>query len=87
MITKEQADAASQILLQDGLAAQAAQIAKLARRRQALFAFRWASIGALLAFSLDEFFSNHFTDRPHSLVILAIALGLAVQTAREMRRA
>jgi hypothetical protein len=87
MITKEQADVASQALLQDGLAAQAAQAAKLARRRQMLFAFRWMSVGALLVFSFDQFFRNDLTDRSHSLVILAVALALAVQTAREMRRA
>ena len=87
MISKEQADAASQVLLQDGLAAQAALVAKLARRRQALLAFRWMVIGALLALSLDQLFRNHFADRSDALVMLALALCLAVQTIREMRGA
>jgi len=85
MITKEQADAASDVLLQEGLAAQAAQTAKLARRRQILFAFRWVSVGAMLGFSVDDLLRRS-NDSASSWIIVAAALTLAATTIQQMRK-
>jgi cytochrome bd-type quinol oxidase subunit 2 len=87
VITKDQAEVASEVLLQDGLAAQAAKAAKLARRNQAFLAFKWASVGVMVGYSLDEFFTNRSAGEPSPWIILAVAIVLAITTTSGMRKA
>jgi len=86
MITKDQTEAASAALLHNGLATQAVQATKLARRRQALLAFRWTSIGAMVGYSLDELLGTSPPGQSSTWLILCIALALAIVTATEMRK-
>jgi hypothetical protein len=87
MATNTQGETASELLLQEGRLAQAAQAAATSHRRQNLLAFKWLAIGAMLGYSVDELGNQAIAGQPASWAIFCLALMLAAVVAWQMRKA
>jgi hypothetical protein len=87
VLTKEQAEVASEALLQEERAAQAVQAAKISRRSRAFFGYTWASVGALFGFTVCALLGYEFTGHAFRWGTIGLLFGVALGAALDRRQA
>jgi uncharacterized membrane protein len=85
VITKEQADATSEALLEERRVEQASAAAKIANRRRAFAPRRWTAIGGLLGLAAGGVAGYYLVGHVFPWDILGVGVGAAIGSIRDKR--
>ncbi|MGY0558066.1 hypothetical protein [Lysobacter sp. A421] len=87
MLTKEQANAAADVLLQDMQSRQEANAAKRADRRQSLADRKWIAVGGLLGLTAGGIIGSYFFGQTFPSTFVGLVIGALLGKMRDGRDA